>query len=86
MGTAVEVLFSFLVLFRSFFFPKKKVSFVFGLFVFYLSPLSSSLLSRDVLGVVRRGQGLLRGLVVLRAAEEHDLCFFVLEKKEERKG
>ena len=33
------------------------------------------LLSRDVLRVMSRGQGLLRGLVVLGAAEEHDLCF-----------
>ena len=38
--------------------------------------LFSTLLSRDVLGVVRRCQRLLRDLVVLGAAEEHDLYVF----------
>jgi len=35
---------------------------------------------------VRRGQGLLRGLVVLGTAEEHNLFFVSKEGKEEKEG
>jgi len=66
---------------RSFFWKRL----LFRLFVFLLFVFVSLLLSRDVLGVVRRGQRLLRGLVVLGAAEEHNLCFFVGEKMRGRK-
>lgn len=82
-GTAREVLL-FFVHFRVLFFFFEKVVVCFSRFSSLF--LLALLLSRDVLRVVRRGQGLLRGLVVLGTAEEHNLFFVSKEGKEEKEG